>query len=451
MTKREMKLGLSMRQLGYHAGGWRHPDVPADGAMRIDHFTHIARTAERGLFDMLFLADGLAIRQRDNPAGSLSRSDRNVELEPLTLLSALAMVTSRIGLVATASTSYNEPYHLARKFASLDHISGGRAGWNIVTSWSEEEAKNFNRDAHFEYDERYERAAEFVEVVRGLWDSWDEDAFLRDKAQGQFFRPAGMHVLDHVGKHFKVRGPLTVERPVQGNPVLIQAGSSEAGQEIAARDADVCFVAHMDLRDAQDYYRSVKGKLARYGRGEEALKVLPGLLAIVAPTEAEARDKHEELQQLIHPLVGLAHVYGPMGDLSAYPIDGPVPIPNNPQHRSRAKVLLDQAERNGWTIRDLYLAASMGRGHRTVIGTPSQVADAMQEWVDGRGADGFNIIPATLPGGIEDFVDMVIPELQNRGVYRARYEGTTLRENLGLSRPTSRYTSPDAPSLRNAG
>ncbi|MBX3538525.1 MAG: LLM class flavin-dependent oxidoreductase [Chelatococcus sp.] len=438
MSKRQIKLGLSMRQLGYHAGGWRHPAVPADGAMRIAHFAHIAQTAERGLFDMVFLADGLGLRQRDNPPGSLARSDRNVELEPLTMLAALAMVTSRIGLVATASTSYNEPFHIARKFASIDHISGGRAGWNIVTSWSEEEAWNFNRDRHFDYDERYDRAAEFVEVTKGLWDSWGEDAFVRDKAEGLFFRPDGLHVLNHSGPHFQVRGPLTVERPVQGYPVLVQAGSSEAGQEIAAASADVCFVAHTDLGDAQAYYRSVKSKLAMHGRDEDALKILPGLLAIVAPTEAEARDKYEELQSLIHPLVGLAHVYGPMGDLSAYPIDGPVPVPHDPQHRSRAKVLLDMAARNNWTIRDLYLAASMGRGHRTVIGTPAQVADAMQEWVDGWGADGFNIIPATLPGGIEDFVDLVVPELQDRGVYRTVYEGATLRENLGVPRPVSR-------------
>lgn len=439
MSRRQIKLGLSMRQLGYHAGGWRHPDVPADGAMRIEHFARIARKAEHGLFDMVFLADGLALRQRDNPQGSLCRTDRNVELEPLTLLSALAMVTRDIGLVATASTSYNEPFHVARKYASLDHISGGRAGWNIVTSWSEEEARNFNREKHFEYDERYERAAEFVEVAKGLWDSWDEDAFLRDKDAGVFFDPGKMHVLNHSGKHFSVRGPLTVARPVQGYPVLVQAGSSEAGQEIAARNADVCFVAHTDLGDAQDYYRSVKGKLAKYGRHEDELKVLPGLLAIVAPTEAEARDKYEELQQLIHPLVGLAHVYGPMGDLSAHPIDGPVPQPNDPQHRSRAKVLLDLAARNNWTIRDLYLAVSMGRGHRTLIGTAVQVADAMEEWVDGRGADGFNIIPATLPGGIDDFVEHVIPELQNRGIYRTAYEGRTFRENLGVPYPRSSH------------
>jgi len=428
-----------MRQLGYHAGGWRHPDVPADGAMKIDHFVKIAQTAEKGLFDMVFLADGLGLRQLDNPKGSLARSDRNVELEPITLLSALSMVTTDIGLVATASTSYNEPFHIARKFASLDHISGGRAGWNIVTSWSEEEAKNFNRDKHFEYDERYARAAEFVDVTKGLWDSWDEDAFVRDKEEGLFFDPAKMHVLDHSGKFFKIRGPLTVARPVQGYPVLVQAGSSEAGQEIAAANADVCFVAHTDLGDAQDYYKSVKSKLAKHNRDEDSLKILPGLLPVVASTEAEARDKHEELQRLIHPLVGLAHVYGPMGDLSKYPIDGPVPAPNDPQHRSRAKVLLDLAERNNWTIRDLYLAVSMGRGHRTVIGTPSQVVDAMQEWVDGRGADGFNIIPATLPGGIEDFVELVVPEMQNRGIYRTEYEGRTFRENLGVPHPPSRY------------
>ena len=280
-TARQIKLGLSMRQLGYHAGAWRHPDVPAGGASDIDYFVQVAQTAERGLLDMLFLADGVALRQRDEPAGSLCRANQNVELEPLTLLSALAMVTRRIGLVATASTTYNEPYHIARKFGSLDHISRGRAGWNIVTSWSQAEARNFNREQHLDYEVRYDRAAEFVEVVKGLWDSWDDDAFVHDKASGLFYDPARMHVLDHRGTHFAVRGPLTVARTPQGYPVMVQAGASEQGQEIAAASADVVFTAQTDLADARTYYAAVKARLARHGRSADDLLILPGLLPIV--------------------------------------------------------------------------------------------------------------------------------------------------------------------------
>ena len=434
-----MKLGLSMRQLGYHAGGWRRPDVPSGGAMDIDHFVRVAQTAERGLFDMVFLADGVGLRQRDEPPGALARSNQNVELEPLTLLSAVAMTTRHVGLVATASTTYNEPYHVARKFGSLDHISRGRAGWNVVTSWSAAEARNFNREEHLDYDTRYDRAAEFVDVVRGLWDSWDADAFAHDKASGLFFHESRMHRLDHRGKHFQVQGPLTVARSPQGAPVIVQAGTSEQGQEIAASSADIVFTAQQDLATAQAFYASVKQRLPRHGRAGADLLLMPGLLPIVAPTEAEARDKFEAMQALIHPLVGLQNLFGPMGDLSAHDLDGPVPEPRDPELRSRARVLLDLARRENLTIRQLYLRASIGRGHRTVIGTPSQIVDAMVEWVDGRAADGFNIIPTHLPGGAEEFVDLVVPELQNRGLYRTAYEGQTLRENLGLPRPTSRY------------
>lgn len=431
-----------MRQLGYHAGGWRHPDVPPGGAMDIDFYVHIAKTAERGLFDLVFLADGVALRQRDEPPGSLCRANQNVELEPLTMLSAVAMMTKHIGLVATASTTYNEPYHVARKFASLDHISRGRAGWNVVTSWSEAEARNFNREHHLDYDTRYDRAAEFVDVVKGLWDSWDDDAFVHDKASGVFYDPAKMHVLNHKGKHFQVQGPLTVARCKQGRPIIVQAGASDQGQEIAAASADIVFVAQTGLDQAKAYYASVKDRLPRYGRDPDDVLILPGLLPVVGRTESEARAKHQELQDLIHPLVGLAHVYGPMGDLSAYPIDGPVPEPVDPEMRSRAAVLLETARRGKMTIRQLYLAASAGRGHRTVIGSPAQIVDSMEQWVVERAADGFNIIPTHLPSGVEDFVELVVPELQRRGLFRKAYEGATLRDNLGLSAPASRYARP---------
>ena len=430
-----------MRQLGYHAGGWRMPSTPADGAMDIRHFVRVAQTAERGRFDMVFLADGVALRQRDEPAGSLCRSNQNVELEPLTMLSALAMVTTHIGLVATASTTYNEPYHVARKFASLDHISGGRAGWNIVTSWSEAEARNFNREAHLDYDTRYARAAEFVEVTKGLWDSWEADAFAHDKVSGLFYHPDRMHVLDHRGEHFSVRGPLTVARCPRGRPVLVQAGASEQGRDIAAAYADVVFAAQLALDDAVAYYADLKSRLAAFGRCKDDLKILPGLLPIVGRTEAEARAKHEQLQELIHPLVGLAHIYGPMGDLSGHPLDGPVPEPKDPELRSRARLLLELARREDLTIRQLYLAASSGRGHRMVIGSPEQIADAMQQWVEAGAADGFNIIPTHLPEGIDDFVELVVPELQRRSLFRREYEGPALRDNLGLPVPENRHTA----------
>jgi len=434
-----MKLGLSMRQLGYHAGGWRHPDVPAAAAMDIDFYVQLARRAEQGLFDLVFLADGVGLRQRDEPAGSLSRSNQNVELEPLTMLAAVAMMTRHIGLIATASTTYNEPYHIARKFGSLDHISRGRAGWNIVTSWSEAEAKNFNREHHLDYDTRYDRAAEFVEVVKGLWDSWDDDAFVHDKTGGQFFDPGKMHALNHRGEHFQVRGPLTVARCPQGWPVLVQAGASDQGQEIAAASADIVFTAQVELASAKAYYASVKDRLSRHGRAPADILLLPGLLPIVGRTEAEARAKFQQLQDLIHPLVGLSHVYGPMGDLSGFPLDGPVPEPIDPEMRSRAAVLLEHARKNHLTIRQLYLAASSGRGHRTVIGTPAHIADSMQEWLEAEAADGFNIVPSHLPVALDDFVELVVPELQRRGLFRTAYEGRTLRENLGLKRPVSRY------------
>jgi FMN-dependent oxidoreductase (nitrilotriacetate monooxygenase family) len=439
-----MKLGLSIRQLGYHAGAWRHEDVPSAGAMDIDHYVRVAQIAERGLLDMVFLADGVALRQRDEPAGSLARSNQNVELEPLTLLSAVAMMTRHIGLVATASTTYNEPFHIARKFGSLDHISRGRAGWNVVTSWSQAEARNFNREEHLDYDSRYDRASEFVDVVKGLWDSWDEDAFAHDKASGLFFHPDRMHVLAHQGPHFQVRGPLTVARSAQGRPIIVQAGTSEQGQDIAAASADIVFTAMIDLQPAQAYYASVKGRLGRHGRAETDLVIMPGLLPVVGRTQAEAEDKFAHLQNLTHPLVGLQNLYGPMGDLSAYDLDGPVPEPADPELRSRAKVLLDLARRDNLTIRQLYMQASIGRGHRVVIGTPAQIADTMQEWVESKAADGFNIIPAHLPGGGEDFVAEVVPELQRRGAFRTAYEGRTLRENLGLPSPKSRYAATES-------
>jgi alkanesulfonate monooxygenase len=432
VPKRTIKLGVSMIGLGYHLANWRHPEAPADGNMSLQHSIRVIQAAERGLFDMGFLADGVGIRFHDEPEGALCRTAKNVQFEPLTLLSALAMVTKNIGLVATASTTYNEPYHVARKFASLDHISGGRAGWNVVTSVTDMEARNFNRDAAPGYDVRYDRAAEFVEVVRGLWDSWEDDAFVRDKASGINYDPAKLHVLKHNGPHFKVAGPLNIARTPQGAPVIVQAGASEQGRELAAATADVVYAAAQTLQAAQAYYASVKGRMAKYGRHPDELKIMPGLMAIPGRTRQEAQDRYDVLQEVVDPLVGLGALSNYLGDLSAYPLDGPVPEPPNRRMHSRAGIFLDIARRDNLTIRQLYLSVAGGNGHRTVIGTPADIADAMEEWFHHDAADGFNILPPWLPGGLEDVVDMVVPELQRRGIYRTAYEGSTLRENLGI-------------------
>ena len=437
-----MKLGLSMRYVGYHAAAWRHPDADPAAASTFAHFVRVAQTAERALFDMVFLADGIGIRAKDEPPGALSRSAQTAELEPLTLLSALSAVTSRIGLVATASTTYNEPFHIARKWASLDRISGGRAGWNIVTSWSDAEARNFNRTEHLDYDTRYARAAEFVEVVKGLWDSWEEDALVRDKATGLFFDPTKLHALNHQGPHFQVQGPLSVARTPQGRPLLVQAGASEQGLDIAARSADLVYSASQDLPSARAYYDSLKSRLPAHGRTPETLLVMPGITPFVGRTMAEAQAKYDQLNDLVDPTLGLSYLYGQFGDLSGHDLDGPVPEPRDPKVRSMARGLLAMARQEDLTIRQLYVRIAAGFGTRLVIGTPQTIADEMAHWMDEGAADGFNICPPVLPIALDDFAELVIPELQRRGRFRTAYEAATLRGNLGLAVPPNRYASP---------
>ena len=443
MTRRQMHLGMSIRGLGYHPAAWRHPDVPADGTLRFEHYRRSALAAERGKCDLVFFADGIGIRERDVPRGSLARSGYEiVEMEPMTLLGALAVVTERIGLVTTASTTYNEPFHIARKFATLDLISNGRAGWNVVTSWSEAEAKNFNRDQHVDYDTRYARAAEFVEVVKGLWDSWEEDAFPLDKRSGQFFDEAKMHILDHKGTFFSVRGPLNVGCLPQVHPIVVQAGASEQGRELAAATADLIYAVHPSLEVAQAFYADLKRRLPRYERSGDDLKILPALRPVVGTTRQEARAKYDQLQQLLDPLVGLARLSQTFGDLSGYPLDGPVPLDKlgPAELRSISAQLLARVRRQNPTIRELYHEVA-GMGGFCLIGTAADIADVMQEWFENDGCDGFNITPTHLPGGCEDFVAMVTPELQRRGLFREEYQGRTLRENLGLKRPINRYTA----------
>jgi len=342
--------------------------------------------------------------------------------------------------VTTASTTYNEPFHVARKFATLDLISKGRAGWNIVTSWSEAEAKNFNREAHLDYDTRYERAAEFVEVVKGLWDCWEPGSLVYDKEGGLFYDEARMHLLNHRGKHFQVRGPLNVAEMPQGRPVLFQAGASEPGREIAAATADVVYAAADSLKASKAYYDDVKGRMAKHGRDGDALKIMPGVRTIVAATRAEAQAKFDRLQALTDPLVGLARVFAALGDLSGFDLDGPVPEPQrSAEVRSSTERMMERARTQNLTIRQLYQQVVGGGFY--LIGTASDIADGMQEWFEAEACDGFNILPPYLPGCCDDFVEFITPELQRRGLFRTAYEGTTLRENLGLAPHVNRHVA----------
>lgn len=433
----QMRLGAFLYPSGHHIAAWRHPDAKADAGIDFQHYVALARAAEAAKFDLIFLADGVGTRGENVDFLSRTAHSYQAQFEPITLLSALAAVTERIGLVGTASTSFNEPYHVARKFASLDHISGGRAGWNLVTSSSEYEAHNFNRDHHLAHAERYQRAEEFADVVAGLWDSWDDDAFLYDKASGRFYEPSRRHVLGHKGTHFSVRGPLNVSRPPQGHPVVVQAGSSEPGKELAARSGEVVFTAQQTLDDAVAFYADLKGRLVRYGRQPDDLKIMPGVFPVVGRSESEAREKFEALQALIDPVVGLALVSGLTGtDLSGYPLDGPIPeLAATNGSKSRQGLMLDLARRENLTIRQLYQRVAGARGHWQVIGTPEQIADALEARFLAHGADGYNVMAPILPGGLTDFIELVLPELRKRGLFRSEYAGTTLREHLGLRRP----------------
>ncbi|MFM0529733.1 LLM class flavin-dependent oxidoreductase [Paraburkholderia strydomiana] len=441
-NRRQISLGAFLMETGHHIAAWRHPDAHAAGGLDFAHYAELAQIAERAKFDAIFFADSVSVRDTHLP--SLSRTARADHFEPLTLLSALSVVTRHIGLIATVSTTFNEPYNVARKFASLDHLSGGRSGWNLVTSSTETEAHNFSFDQHLDHAVRYERAKEFYDVVAGLWDSWEDDAFVRDKASGVYFDADKLHVLNYKGKHFKVRGPLNVARSPQGWPVVVQAGASEAGRELAAQTAEVIFVAHQTLDEAKAFYRDVKGRLSRYGRQPEHLKIMPGIFPIVGKTQQEAQDKFDALQELIDPTVGVSLLSKMTGgvDLSNYPVDGPVPdLPETNGGKSRQRLLLDLARRDNLTIRDLYLRIAGARGHQQVIGTPQSIADQLQQWFEEEGADGFNIMSPWLPGGLVDFTEHVVPELQRRGLFRTEYTGDTLRDHLGLPRPVNRYAA----------
>ncbi|MCG6136517.1 MAG: LLM class flavin-dependent oxidoreductase [Nostoc sp. LLA-1] len=443
-TTRKFRLGAFVQATGHHISAWRHPDAQIDAGLNFEHYKEITQTAERGLFDAVFLADSPAI-QENGDAEVQQRNGKLAKFEPVTLFSALAPLTKHIGFIATASTTYEEPYTLARKFASLDYLSNGRAGWNVVTTGNENAAGNFGRDEHLEHSQRYERAEEFVKVVKGLWDSWEDDAFIRDRESGIYFDPNKLHTLNHKGQHFSVKGPLNVARPPQGYPVIIQAGASETGRELAAQTAEVIFTANQTLEDAQEFYADVKGRLAKYGRHPDDLKIMPGVFPVIGRTEEEAQEKYEFLQSLIHPSVawGLLKSRYKGIDLSGYSLDDLAPpLPNDTNGgKSRLKLLTDLVNRGGFTLRQLYLSVATARGHRTIIGSPESIADQLEEWFNNGAADGFNIMPPILPTGLDDFVNLVVPILQKWGLFRTEYEGSTLRENLGLRRPGNAFAA----------
>lgn len=431
-TPRQLHFNLFLDGFGHHVASWRHPESQIQ-LSAFERYLNAAIQAERGKFDAIFFADSLAVDPNVVKSGKV----RGHEIEPLTILSAIAARTSHIGLIGTATTTYNEPYHIARKFASLDLISNGRAGWNLVTTDLAAEAKNFNIDQHVEHKDRYERAEEFFDVVNGLWQSWEPDAILKDQAQGQFFDLNKLHPLNHQGKHFSVTGPLNVTPSPQGHPIVVQAGSSERGKNLAARSADVIFTAQPDFASAQTFYKDVKQRLAQFGRAEHELSVLPGLYVLVAKTEAEAQAKQQILDQLIDEDVGLGLLGRMLGnfDLSGVDVEQPLPDLELTQtgQQSRQQLFTKLSQEQGLSVKQLYQRVASGRGHFRLIGTPEYIADQIEYWFQHGAADGFNIMPALLSNGVNDFVELVIPILQARNLFRTEYSGHTLRSHYGLA------------------
>jgi alkanesulfonate monooxygenase len=413
-----MKLRLFIAGSGHHIAAWRDPKTDAQAVLNLRHYTDMARLAERAGFDLLFTADTNAVFGPDD-IEVWSHTTGALRLEPLTLLAALAVATECIGLVSTATTTYLEPYHVARLFASLDQLSGGRAGWNLVTSQAAAEALNFSRPSHAPHDERYRRAAEFAEVVLGLWDSFEDDAIVADKTSGRYFDPEKLHFLDHAGAHFSVRGPLTITRSPQGRPVIVHAGQSAPGRDLAGAIAEVVFTVQQDLAEASAFYADMKARARSHGRAPDHIKIMPGVMTVVGNTRAEADAKYARLQALIHPTLGLKTLSEIVGmDLQQYPLDGPLPEPPgasaNP-HLGRRQVVLDLARRERLSIRQLYMRVAGARAHRTICGTAADIADSLEEWYRTGAADGFNVMPLTFPEGLEDFCSAV-----NSGIAASR-------------------------------
>ncbi|NYI04239.1 LLM class flavin-dependent oxidoreductase [Allostreptomyces psammosilenae] len=437
-TARQLNLNLFVYPAGHHEAAWRYHGSAVDRILDIDYYRELARRAEAARFDAIFLADGPSLP--DNV-----RYASRFRLEPFTWLAALATATTHLGLIATASTTYTEPYNLARLFASLDHLSRGRAGWNIVTTGAPQAAANFGLDEHPAHAERYARAEEFVEVVGKLWDSWEDEALVADPVSGVFADTDRIHAIDHEGPRLRVRGPLNTPRSPQGRPVYVQAGSSEDGRAFAARHAEAVFTAHQTIGSARAFYADVKARAAALGRDPAHLKILPGISPFLGSTEAEARALHEEFNQLTQPAYSLRQLRQLLGvDLSGHDLDGPVPrglIDGRGERGvgSRFQVVVDIVERERPTIRQLLHRLAGARGHRVVVGTPEQVADTIEEWFTTGAADGFNVMPPHLTGGFEVFADEVVPILRRRGLFRTEYTGRTLRDHYGLPRPRSQY------------
>lgn len=432
MVERMMSLGLSISGHGYHRSAWLSPDVPLIGPASFDYYVKMAQIAENAHFDMVFLADFLTFPMADTPVGTLGGVTK-IGFEPLTLLAAISTLTKQIGLVSTLSTTFNSPFQTARAFASLDQLSGGRSGWNVVTSFQDDEAANYGDTHILDKSNRYERAQEFVDVVAGLWDSFDSDTFVRDRSTGVFFDPKHVRVLDHHGKYFQVKGPLNVERSPQGRPIIFQAGASPPGQELAARTADVVYAAQNTIEDARTFYAELKARVPKYGRRPEDIRVLPGILPVLGSTQAEAKARFDIMRETIDIRDGLRYLYRFFGDLTRHPLDGPVPeLRTDIPVTTRGDMMIQLARRNKYTIRQLIQNASIATAHHVVVGTPRFVADTMQEWFETGACDGFNFLPAFAPTSLLEFVDQVVPILQQRRLFRDVYQGGTLREHLGL-------------------
>jgi FMN-dependent oxidoreductase (nitrilotriacetate monooxygenase family) len=438
--KRQLHLNLFIHSRGHHEASWRHPAASPLALTDIRYYQDLAQRAEAALFDSIFLADQLAL------GDDVAQAARNW-LEPITVLAAVAVATRRIGMVATCSTTYTEPFNLARQFASLDHISNGRVGWNIVTSWLATAASNFGGEGQLSHADRYARGEEYMSVVKGLWDSWAADAVVDDRASGLYAKADRIRPIDHKGEHYQVKGPLNMPRCPQGRPVLVQAGSSDAGRRFAARHAEAVFTAHMEKATAQAFYADLKALVVAEGRAPETALILPGLSPMIASTEAEAQRLAREVNELSDPEVGRKRLSGRFGghDFSHLPLDRPLkpedfPPPSSVEAaRSRTEVILGVVRREQPTLRQLLASLAGARGHFTFAGTPEQVADLIEDWFSDGAADGFNIMPPVLPAMLDVFSAEVIPLLQRRGLFRTAYSGTTLREHYGLPWPASAF------------
>ncbi len=437
-SPRRMHLAAFMRPASIHTGAWRYPGAWPDANFNLQRMKYLIQRLEAARFDAYFMADHLAVLNM--PVEALKRSHTVTSFEPFTLLSALSQVTSHIGLIATGSTTFDVPFHIARRFASLDHISGGRAGWNIVTTSNPDAALNFGLDEHMDHGERYERAREFYDVVTGLWDSFADDAFVRDAASGTFVDPSRMRVLGHKGRDFSVRGPLNIARPIQGWPVIVQAGASEAGKRLASETAEAVFTAQADIETGRAFYKDVKSRMAQIGRDPEHMKILPACFVVVGHSIAEAEDKRARLDGLVDYVNAIASLSIALGhDASSLDPDQALPdVPETNASKSGRERAIRLARRDNLTVRQLAQRLG-GYAGLAMVGTPASIVDEMQNWIESGASDGFTTMFPYLPGGLDDFCDRVVPELQRRGLLRTEYEGTTLRENLGLPRPTNRF------------